>query len=159
MKQKQSWETTDEFWKAAEPLIPLRKGRNPGKAYRRRPGGGRRPLDSRKVLEAIFFVLRTGIQWKALPREFGAASAVHRYFRYWCEQGFFEALWAAGLEAYDEVVGINWTWLSADGCMTKAPLAQEAVGKNPTDRGKKWKQTPYSRRRRGGACGVGGNRG
>ena len=107
MKQKQSWEITDEFWKAAEPLIPLRKGRNPGKVYRRRPGGGRRPLDSRKVLEAIFFVLRTGIQWKALPREFGAASAVHRYFRYWCEQGFFEALWAAGLETYGEVVGIN----------------------------------------------------
>jgi transposase len=72
-------------------------------------------LDSRKVLEAIFFVLSTGIQWKALPPGFGAASAVHRYFRYWCEQGFFETLWAAGLEAYDEVAGINWTRLSADG--------------------------------------------
>jgi hypothetical protein len=63
---------------------------------------------------------------------------VHRYFRFWCEQGFFKAVWAAGLGAYEEAPGIRWTWFGADGCMTKAPLAQEAVGSNPTDRGKKW---------------------
>ncbi|MDR1985922.1 MAG: transposase [Treponema sp.] len=36
----------------------------------------------RKTLEAIFYVLRTGIQWKALPKDFGTSSAVHRYFRF-----------------------------------------------------------------------------
>jgi transposase len=91
-------------------------------------------MEGRKVLEAIFYVLRTGIQWKALPKAMGSSSAVHRYCRFWCEQGFFKALWAAGIEPYDEVTGIQWT--SADGCMTKAPLAQETVGKNPTDREK-----------------------
>ncbi|MDR1286441.1 MAG: transposase [Treponema sp.] len=158
MKQKKSWEITDAFWKKAEPLLP-RKTRDQSKEYQRKPGGGRPPLASRKVLEAIFYVLRTGIQWKALPKEFGAASAIHRYFRFWCEQGFFEALWVAGLRAYNEVAGINWTWLSADGCMTKAPLALEAVGRNPTDRGKKWQQTPYARRRRRSTAVPGGNRG
>jgi transposase len=158
MKQKHSWEITDEFWKQAEPLIP-RKERDTTKTFRRKPGGGRHPMEPRKVLEAIFYVLRTGIQWKALPKEFGAASSIHRYFRFWCEQGVFQALWVAGLERYDEVRGIKWTWLSADGCMTKAPLAQEAVGKNPTDRGKKREQAPYACRRRGGAVGAGSHRG
>jgi hypothetical protein len=46
-------------------------------------------MESRKVLEAIFYVLRTGIQWNALPKSLGSSSAVHRYFRFWCEAGFF----------------------------------------------------------------------
>lgn len=37
---------------------------------------------------------------------------------------------------YDELEGIGWEWQSVDGCMVKAPLAREAVGHNPTDRGK-----------------------
>ena len=101
-------------------------------------------MDARMVLAAIFYVLRTGIQWKALPRSFGASSSVHRYFMYWCEQGFFKALWIAGLNRYDEAKGIDWTWLSGDGSMNKAPLALETVGPNTTDRGKKWEQTAYT---------------
>jgi transposase len=157
MKQQHSWEITGTFWEKAEPLLP-RKERKPGKTYRRKPGGGRPPLEARKVLEAIFYVLRTGIQWKALPKDFCASSAVHRYFRFWCEQGFFKALWAAGLAAYDETEGIQWEWLSAGGCMTKAPVARETVGKNPTDRGKKRRQTPYARRRSGSTLVPGSNR-
>jgi transposase len=158
MKQKNSWEITDAFWDVAEPLIP-KKGRDCKKQYKRQPGGGRPPIEPRKALEGIFYVLRTGIQWKALPDTFGASSAIHRYFQFWCEQGFFKALWVAGLEHYDEVKGIDWTGLSGDGCMTKAPLAQETVGGNPTDRGKKWQQTPFTRRRRRGAAVDSGNRG
>ena len=101
-------------------------------------------MEPRKVLEAIFYVLRTGIQWKALPHSFGASSAVHRYFMFWCRQGFFKSLWIAGLNRYDEVKGIDWNWLSGDGSMNKAPLALETVGKNPTDRGKKWDQTSFA---------------
>ena len=54
----------------------------------------------------------------------------------------FEALWKAGLAEYDDFEGIAWRWQSIDGAMMKAPLAQEAVGPNPTDRGKKWEQAP-----------------
>jgi transposase len=145
MKQNHSWEITDAFWKAAEPLVP-HKTRDPRRDYQRKPGGGRPPMEPRKVLEAIFYVLRTGVQWNALPESPGSSSAVHRYFRFWCEAGFFQALWRAGLGAYEEVRGIQWSWLSADGCMSKAPLAQEAAGGNPTDRGKKREQTPYAHR-------------
>jgi len=157
MRQKKSWELTDSFWEVAQPLIPY-KERDSNKEYKRRPGGGRPPIEPRRTLKAIFYVLRTGIQWNALPKTFGSSSAIHRYFQFWCEQGFFKALWIAGIEHYDEVKGIKWEWLSADGCMTKAPLALETVGKNPTDRGKKRQQTPYARRRRRNPACDSGNR-
>jgi transposase len=101
-------------------------------------------MDMRKALEGIFYVMRTGTQWKALPREFGPPSSVHRYFRYRCGRGFFQSLWVAGLERYDGVRGIRWDWLSADGCMTKAPPALRSVGNNPAGRGKKRKQAASS---------------
>ena len=56
----------------------------------------------------------------------------------------FLSIWRAGLAEYDEMQGIAWHWQSIDGSMSKAPLAQETVGRNPTDRGKKRKQTPCS---------------
>jgi transposase len=106
-------------------------------------GGGRKPKDVRVVFEAIFYVLRTGCQWKALPAErFGSASAIHARFLQWEKAGLFENLWKAGLAEYDAFEGIAWRWQSIDGAMMKAPLAQETVGPNPTDRGKKWKQAP-----------------
>jgi transposase len=148
MPTVRSWEVSDSFWRLAEPLIPPRSKRPKNKKFRRKPGGGRKPKDPRTVFEAIVYVLRTGCQWKALPKErFGSASSVHRYFREWLKTGFFENLWKAGLAEYDEMEGIAWQWESIDGAMTKAPLAQEAVGPNPTDRGKKRKQASRSCRR------------
>jgi transposase len=88
------------------------------------------------------YVLRTGCQWKALSKDiYGSPSAIHAHFMRWMQAGFFLALWRAGLAEYDEMEGIAWSWQSIDGAMVKAPLAQEAVGRNPTDRGKKRNQT------------------
>jgi len=144
MGKLRSWEVSDEFWALAQPLVPV-PVRDPKRAYRRKPGGGRKPMDSRRVLEAIVYVLRTGCQWKALPKErFGSASAIHKHFQRWERAGFFTALWRAGLAEHGEMEGIAWEWLSIDGAMTKAPLAQESVGPNPTDRGKKRKQAASS---------------
>jgi transposase len=121
---------TDEFWRRVEPLIPARSAAD--KIYVRKPGAGRPPKPARLVFEAIVYVL---------PKErFGSASAIHKRFLEWEEAGFFEALWEAGLAEYDQMEGIAWRWQSVDGAMMKAPLAQEAVGPNPTDRGKKWQQ-------------------
>ncbi|MCY1366608.1 hypothetical protein D9M68_748860 [compost metagenome] len=137
-----SWEVTDEFWRRVEPLIPQPE-RDPAKQYRRQAGAGRPAKPARLVFEAIVYVLRTGCQWKALPAErFGSASAVHQRFLQWSRAGFFEALWKAGLAEYDDLEGIAWRWQSIDGALVKAPLAQEAVGPNPTDRGKKRQQAP-----------------
>ena len=53
-------------------------------------------MDDRKAFAAIVYVLRTGIQWNALPRELGASSTVHDRFQEWERAGFFEELWGWG---------------------------------------------------------------
>ena len=140
----QSWEVPDKFWAIVAPLIP--KPERPGeKEYARKAGGGRKPIGPRIVFAGIAYVLRTGIQRKALPKVvFGSPSAIHRYFREWERRGFFQELWLRGLAEYDEMEGIAWRWQAIDGSMYKAPLALESSGPNPTDRGKKRKQAPSS---------------
>ena len=140
MAKVKSWEVTDEFWQRVEPLIPKRE-RVAGQVYQRKAGAGRKRKEPRLVFEAIIYVLRTGCQWKALPFErFGSASAIHARFLEWEKAGVFEKLWRLGLTEYDELEGIAWRWQSIDGAMMKAPMAQEGVGPNPTDRGKKREQ-------------------
>ena len=147
MPRIKSWEVSDAFWERVRPLLP-QPLRDPKQRYRRKPGGGRKPLDFRRVFAGIVYVLRTGIQWKALPKErFGSPSSIHAYFQKWEKTGVFRALWQAGLAEYDEMEGISWRWQSIDGAMGKAPLAREAVGPNPTDRGKKRQQTSFARGR------------
>lgn len=137
MAKIQSLGVSDAFWERVSPLIP-KSERNPNRRYKRKTGGGRKSIPHRKIFEAILYVLRTGCQWKALPKErFGSPSAIHTHFMRWMQAGFFVALWRAGLAEYDEMEGISWNWQSIDGALVKAPLALEAVGRNPTDRGKK----------------------
>jgi transposase len=146
-KRIQSWEVSDAFWERVNPLIPQPE-RDGERSYKRIVGGGRKPIPYRRVFEGIVYVLRTGCQWKALPKErFGSPSSIHGYFTRWMKAGFFLALWRAGLAEYDEMEGISWQWQSIDGAMIKAPMALQEVGNNPTDRGKKRKQTSHPCRR------------
>lgn len=121
------WRIPEELWERVEPLLP---------PERPHPKGGRPWQPARQMADAIFYVLRTGCQWKALPRSLGAPSTVHDRFRDWVEAGVFRRLWECGLVEYDERVGIDWEWQAMDGAMTKAPLGGESTGRNPTDRGK-----------------------
>ena len=148
-KRIESWVVSDDFWARVEPLVPPRAVvMREASTRQRKPGAGRPPKPARQVFEAVVYVLRTGCQWKALPKErFGSASAVHKRFLEWEQAGFFESMWVAGLAEYDQMAGIAWRWQSVDAAMFKAPMAQESVGPNPTDRGKKWEQaSPVGRR-------------
>jgi putative transposase len=121
---------SDELWAVMEPLLPTRVNSH-------RFGGGRPRVPDRQCADAIFYVLRTGGQWAALNETtLCAKSTAHDRFSYWVEEGVFLALWQAGLERFDELKGIDWSWLSMDGAMTKAPLGGKKTGPNPTDRGK-----------------------
>ncbi|CAG0936243.1 hypothetical protein TFLX_05109 [Thermoflexales bacterium] len=144
-----SWELSDSLWERIEPLLPHPKSRYRGRGKKRKPIGGRPAADRRKVLTGILYVLRTGCQWNALPKEFGSGKTAHRYFQRWVRAGIFLRMWQAGLTEYDEFKGLAWKWQAADGAMTthrptpasggghgQAPLGGEKTGKNPTDRGK-----------------------
>lgn len=63
----QPWEASDAFWERVNPspLPELDKE----KSYKRIVGGGRKPIPYHQMLEGIAYVLRTGCQWKALPKE------------------------------------------------------------------------------------------
>ena len=117
----------DELWERMQPWLPR---------YQKSARGGRPRSDLRKVANGIFYVLRTGCQWKAAPREFASGSTLHRYFQQGVAADVFRRLWKAALLEYDELKGIEWNWQSVDGAMTKSPLGGEKTGKNPTDRGK-----------------------
>ena len=115
-KQTPGWRVPDELWERVEPLLPRYR---PGRA------GGRPRVAPRPILDGILYVLRTGCQWKAAPREFGSPSTLHRYFQEWTRHGVFLRLWKEALREYDALQGIDWGWQSLDGAMTKAPLGGE----------------------------------
>lgn len=113
------YQISDELWERIQLLLPPPK---PKKKL------GRPRMDDRRAMTAIFYVLRTGCQWKALPRSLGAGSTVHDRFQEWREAGVFERMWRAGLHEYDEVKGLDWEWQAMDGAMTKAPLGGKRNG-------------------------------
>ncbi len=122
---------SDELWAVLEPLIPVHLNTH-------RFGGGRPRVPDRQCADAIFYVLRTGCQWEALNQtELCAKSTAHDRFQQWVAADVFGKLWQAGVEQFDELMGIEWAWLSMDGAMTKAPLGGGKTGPNPTDRSKK----------------------
>ena len=133
------WEISDAFWEAVKPLIP-ETVRDPKRVYQRIAGGGRKPLESRKVFEAIVYVLKTGTQWKALPKDiFGSPSSIHAYFKKWEEQGFFSELWKKGLAEYEEMKGIAWEWTLDTTRSAKAAMERMSKPGNsdtPTAEGK-----------------------
>ena len=104
----------DELWERIEPLLPVHRNTH-------RFGGGRPRVPDRQVMDAIFFVLRTGCQWRALDGTgICHGATAHRRFQEWQRAGVFEALWTQALADYDAGVGIDWSWLSIDGSMGKA---------------------------------------
>lgn len=140
----------DALWERIEPLLPrLRRSRK----------GGRPPLPQRQVLDGIFYVLRTGCQWKAAPPEFGSGSSLHRYFQRWQKRGVFRKLWQAALHEYDNLIGIDWEWQSLDGAMTKAPLGGKKDGQKPHGSRQDRHQAVGSGRGAWDTGGFGGGRG
>lgn len=117
----------DVLWEYILPLLPPLE---PKKKQ------GRPRMDDRKAINAIFYLLRTGIQWKALPRSLGASSTVHDRFMLWAQSGLFTKLWQQGVFKYDQNKGILWQWQAMDGSQTQAPKGGECVGKSYKHRGK-----------------------
>lgn len=142
------WCISDELWERIRIFLP------PSPPH---PLGCHRPAkDPRLVMDAIFFILRTGAQWKSLKLVSG--STAHRWFQFWLQTGVFHQLWKMLLDEYDDDIGIDWNWLSMDGSMVKSPLGGGGTGPNPTDRGKKRHQAEHIDRRKRYSLGERGRR-
>ena len=145
-------EVSDSLWVRIDLLLPI---------YKTSCKGGRPRLPLRQVVNGILYVLYTGCQWKAMPKQFGSGSAIHAYFQEWVERGVFYELWQLALVEYDSLQGIDWEWQSVDGAMTKAPLGGEKNREKP-DRSRqvgsqtldahRWPWRAAGRRRRRRQC-------
>lgn len=127
-------EMSDDFWQTVEPLL---------EPFKRKKSGGRPPLAFRVILNGIFYVLKTGCQWDCLPEGYGAKSTVHEHFQRWAHAGVMVEIFRLIARDYQDQKGIQWTWQSMDGALVQAPvrgqivcLADEGLGRNPTDRGR-----------------------
>jgi len=83
----QTYKIGDELWGKILPLLPPEPPR----------------MDDRKVMEAIFYILRNGCKWSKLPRNLGVASVVYSHFLQWRESGLFQRMWNAGILEYEEL--------------------------------------------------------
>jgi len=98
---------------------------------------GRPRLDIERGINGIYYLLKTGVHWQALPRCFGSSSAVHRLLQNLSELGFFRELWTDEIKNYDRIHGLNLTKQAMDCAHKKSPLAGcEKTGKSPVDRRK-----------------------
>ena len=121
------------LWRKVKKCLPRQRQ---GRKTKR---GGRPRASDRAVMNAIWYVLWTGCQWKAVHRDwFGVCSSViHERFQRWRKMGIFEKLMRRMAEYYaNERGGVGWKWQAMDSKHSPAPLGGEKTGKNPTDRGK-----------------------
>jgi transposase len=121
----------DGLWERIEPLLPPPKPRR-----FRYPG--RKPVDNRKALTGILFVLKTGIPWEDLPREMGCGSGMTcwRRLRDWQHAGVWGRLVELLLAVLLGADRIDWSRAAIDGSLTRALGGVEDSGPNPTDRGR-----------------------
>ncbi len=116
----------ESLWQKLELLLPP----EPPK-----PKGGRPRVDDRAVMSGILYRLRTGCQWRAIPREFASGQTCHRRFQQWEQQGVFEKLFVCMLHYYDRRRGIQWQWGALDSVIVKAPKGGTSPGRTrPTGR-------------------------
>ena len=71
---------TDEQFALLQPLLPQRKRT------------GRPPADLREVLNGLFYLVRSGCQWRLLPHDFPPWSTVHTWYRRWRQDGTWERI-------------------------------------------------------------------
>ena len=118
----------DETYASLEPYL-LEHYRNRTK---------RRPIihELRDIVDGIYFVVRTGCQWKAVPDYYPPPSTLHRHFQQWSSCDILKDFWEGTIETFDQIIGLDVSNQYVDGCITKAPYGGDCTGRNPTDRGK-----------------------
>jgi transposase len=122
----------DELWKMIEPILPPPKERR----YRY---PGRKPMDRRKALTGIVFVLRSGIPWEMLPKELGCGSGMScwRYLRDWQKAGVWQEIHELMLAKLNGADKIDWWRAIADSSSVRAVLGGRKSVRIPRTDGKR----------------------
>ena len=103
---------SDDLWKAIAPLLP---------EERPKPKGGRPRCNDRLALAGIIFVLRSGIPWKMLPREFGCSGMTcWRWLRDGQTAGVWATLPRVLLERLSNAGHLDWSRASLDSAAVAA---------------------------------------
>jgi putative transposase len=84
----------DAEWALLAPLVP-----------RSHPAGRRQTYPLRRIVDAIFYLLRTGVQWRLLPHEYPPRGAVFYHYAQWREDGTWEHVTQALRESYRRTIG------------------------------------------------------
>ena len=124
--EAQIYRVEDSLWERLSKVIPEQKG------------SGRRPTDNKGCFEGIIYIMRTGCQWKELPKEYPPKSTVHDCLQRWRQLGIFINLGKELLIEYDDFQGLDWEWLSGDTSFVKSPLGGEKNRTKSDRQGKTW---------------------
>lgn len=118
-----------ELWEVVAPVVPKREPN---------PKGGRPPIDDRKVLTGIIFVLKTGIAWEDLPQEMGCGCGMTcwRRLQQWQQAGVWDKVQEILLARLQEAHQLDWSRAAVDSASARAIGGGEKTGPNPTDRRK-----------------------
>ena len=120
------------LWRKIKKCLPKPK-------HKPKRRGGRPRCCDRAIVNAIWYVLWTGCQWKAVHKNwFGvSASTVHARFQVWRKAGVFAKLMRRLVKVYGKKRKVKWKWQALDSKSCASPLGREDTGRNPADRGKR----------------------
>src|SRR5574337_291656 len=132
----------DTLWEVIEPLIPVkpRRAKNPG----------RKPLDNRKALAGILFVLKTGIPWEDLPQEMGCGSGMTcwRRLNEWERAGVWQTLHEVLLAKLQAADQIDWSRSAVDSASVRALKGAKKPAPIPPTERKRARNTTLLRMRK-----------
>jgi putative transposase len=97
---------------------------------------GRPRVDSEPLIAGMYYLLRTGCQWEALPLCFGPSKTIYQRFRELIWAGAFQKIWKTVLILYDREIGLALHNQSIDSNHKKSPLGGDKTGISPVDRRK-----------------------
>src|SRR3989440_182047 len=99
-------------------------------------GCHRRRVPSRVVFEHVVAALVHGSGYERIASPGCSDRTIRRRLAEWAGLGLAEALHAAALRAYDQIIGLELGDVAVDGCLTKAPCGGGRAGPSPVDRRK-----------------------
>jgi Putative transposase of IS4/5 family (DUF4096)/Transposase DDE domain len=122
----------EPVWVEFAALLPERAEFHPDHPL----GCHRRRITDRVVFEHIVAALVHGSGYERVASAACSDSTIRRRLTDWAAVGIAEQIHAAALDAYDRIVGLDLSDVSADGCTTKAPCGGDKAGPSPVDRRK-----------------------